>query len=298
MLCYILPFLKICIDPCLYHISKWALKHGLNPMMAEKGTSQLSVLLNPFTGIQLSMGNGKTFSVADVMALYVDPIWIQGIVCIAVLGSIVGSGLYLKRIVGEKKVVSCLCARAIPVLVKDLHPHLLSWMRRKQITVALSEDVSSPCIVGKAILFPVRLFQELSGKEKEAIIVHEGAHFQWRDGSLRMVCSFVACVFWWIPTKGALKRMEDAQEEAADAAIHPFGIMGAILASAMVKTVREAKVIKSRFAFSFVAGPSQTSQRIKRLLTASPRFQRWRVVPYGLMACAWLSIMFGTLWIF
>ena len=29
------------------------------------------------------MKNGKTFSIADVVALFVDPIWIQGIVCIA-----------------------------------------------------------------------------------------------------------------------------------------------------------------------------------------------------------------------
>jgi hypothetical protein len=61
VICRILPFFKISVDLCLCHVSKWALLHGVNPILAEKGTRQLSLLLNPFTGIQfflLSQANG------------------------------------------------------------------------------------------------------------------------------------------------------------------------------------------------------------------------------------------------
>lgn len=298
VICRILPFLKICLDLCLYHISKWALLHGVNPILAEKGTRQLSLLMNPFTGIQFSMKNGKTFSVADVIALSIDPIWIQGVVCIAVFGSIVASLLYLKRILHEKRQVSMIIARATSAPVKDLHPSLISWMRQKQITVAISDAISSPCIVGKAILFPAQLFQELSEKEIEAIIVHEVAHFRWRDCSIRIVCSLVACLFWWIPTKWWQKRIEDAQEEASDTTIHQFGISGMILAGAILKTARETKIVKSRLAFSFVGSKPLLRKRIELLLREPSRFHRWKVVQYGLLCCAWLSILFGTLWIF
>lgn len=78
VVCRVLPFIKICLDLCLYHISKWALIHGVNPTLAEKGTRQLALLLNPFTGIQFRMKDGKTFSIADVIALSIDPIWHNG----------------------------------------------------------------------------------------------------------------------------------------------------------------------------------------------------------------------------
>ena len=298
MICRILPFLKICLDLCLYHISKWALLHGVNPILAEKGTRQLSLLMNPFTGIQFSMKNGKTFSVADVIALSIDPIWIQGIVCIAGLGSVVVILLYLKRVFQDKQQVSIMVAKATPTSLKDLNVSLTAWMEKRQITVAISDAISSPCIVGKAILFPVQLFRELSEKEIEAIIAHEMAHFRWRDCSIRIACSLVACLFWWIPTKWWQKRIEDAQEEASDTTIHQFGISGTILAAAILKTASEAKIVKSRLAFSFVGSKSQLRKRIELLLREPSRFHRWKVVQYGLLCCAWLSILFGALWIF
>jgi beta-lactamase regulating signal transducer with metallopeptidase domain len=296
--CRILPFFKICLDLCLYHVSKWALLHGVNPILAEKGTRQLSLLLNPFTGIQFSMKNGKTFSVADVIALIVDPIWIQEVVCIAGFGSIVASLLYLKRIPHERRQIAMMIAQAASVPVKDLHPSLISWIKQKQITIVTSDAISSPCIVEKAILFPVQLFQELSEKEIEAIIAHEMAHFGWKDCIIRIACSLIASVFWWIPTKWWQKRLEDAQEQASDTIIHRFGISGTVLAGAILKTAREAKVIKAQLAFSFVGGKSPLKKRMELLLREPSRFSRWKIVQYGLLALAWLSILFGTLWIF
>ena len=57
-ICRLLPFCKICIDLCLYHFSNWALLHGINPTLAETGTRNLSIMFNPFTGIQFSMQDG------------------------------------------------------------------------------------------------------------------------------------------------------------------------------------------------------------------------------------------------
>lgn len=296
--CRILPFFKICLDLCLYHVSKWALLHGVNPILAEKGTRQLSLLLNPFTGIQFSMKNGKTFSIADVIALSLDPIWIQGIVCIAGFGGVVASLLYLKRILRERRQVAMMIAKAALVPVKDLHLSLISWMKQKQIAIATSDAISSPCIVGKVILFPVQLFQELSDKEIEAIIAHEMAHFGWKDCIIRIACSVIASVFWWIPTKWWQKRLEDAQEEASDTTIHRFGISGTVLAGAILKTARETKATNAQLAFSFVGGKSSLRKRMELLLREPARFRRWKIVQYGLLCCAWLSILFGTLWIF
>jgi beta-lactamase regulating signal transducer with metallopeptidase domain len=243
------------------------------------------------------MQNGKTFTIADVIALSVDPIWIQGIVCIAGFGGVVASLLYLKRILRERRVATMI-ARAASVPVKDLHPSLISWMNQKQIAIATSDAISSPCIVGKVILFPVQLFQELSDKEIEAIITHEMAHFGWKDCIIRIACSLVASVFWWIPTKWWQKRLEDAQEQASDTTIHRFGISGTVLAGAILKTARETKAINAQLTFSFVGGKSPLKKRMELLLREPTRFHRWKIVQYGLLCCAWLAILFGRLWIF
>lgn len=296
--CRILPFLKICLDLCHYHVSNWALLQGQNPILAEKGSRQLSFLLNPFIGIQFSMKNGETFSIADVIALLIDPIWVQGIVCIAIFGSVVSSLLYLKRILYQKQKISMIVAQAAPALVKELHASLVAEMRLKKIKVLISDAISSPCIIGKAILFPTRLFQDLSEKETEAIIAHEMAHFYWRDCSIRIVCSLVACLFWWIPTRNLQKRIESAQEEASDTTIYRFGISGTILANAILKTARETKRVKSQLAFSFVGTKPLLRKRIQLLFEEPAKFHQGNIVQYGLLCCFWLSILFGKLWIF
>src|SRR5690349_10881624 len=105
-ICRALPFFKICLDLCLYHFSNWALLHGGNPILADTGTRQLSVMLNPLTGIQLSMQDGKTFSIADVIALSIDPFWVRVIVFIAGMGSVIAIALRWIQVLREKQSVS------------------------------------------------------------------------------------------------------------------------------------------------------------------------------------------------
>ncbi|HLB52188.1 MAG TPA: M56 family metallopeptidase [Chlamydiales bacterium] len=245
------------------------------------------------------MKDGKTFSLADVAALSVDPIWIQGTVCIAGLGSIVVILLYLQRVFQEKQQVSRIVARAIPTSLKDLNVSLAAWMKKRQVTVASSIEISSPCIIGKTILFPERLLRDLSDKEIEAIIAHEMAHLRWRDCGIRIICSLTASLFWWIPTKWWRKRIEEMQEQASDAIIHQFGIPGTVLAEAILKTAQRVRADQSQLVFSFVGGKSLFKNRIEMVLRQPPsKFLRWKIVQYGLLFSALATVLFGTLWIF
>lgn len=298
--CRLLPFIKICLDLGLYHVSKWALIHGVNPTLAEKGTRQLALLLmNPFTGIQFRMEDGKTFTIADVIALSIDPIWIWGTVFIAGVGSVTACLLYLRRIILEKRQIATIIAGATQILIKNSNASLIAWMKKKQIMLATSNAISSPCIVGKTVLIPTQLLRDLSEEEMEAIIVHEMAHFRWKDCGVRIAYSVIAALFWWIPSKGAQKRIEEVQEQAADAAIHHFGIPGIVLAGAILKTAIQKKRAESLLAFSLVGGQSRVKKRIRLILREphSPLF-RWRVMQYALLFSALASILFGTLWIF
>jgi beta-lactamase regulating signal transducer with metallopeptidase domain len=245
------------------------------------------------------MKDGKTFSIADVIALSIDPIWIQVIVCAAGIGSIIASLLYLRRIVLEKRRTATIIAESTQILMHNSNDSLIAWMKKRQVTLATSNAISSPCLVEKTVLFPTQLFRDLSEEEAEAIIVHEMAHFRWRDCGVRIVCSLIAALFWWIPTKGVRKRIEEMQEQAADAAIHQFKIPGTVLARAILKTAVEKKRARSLLSFSLVGNQSRLKKRIGLLLREpTPSLFGWRVVQYGLLCCAMVSILFGTLWIF
>jgi len=296
-ICRVVPFFKVCLDLCLYHVSKWALLQEVNPILAERGTRQLSVMLNPFAGIQFSMRDGKTFSIADVLALSVDPVWIQIIVSVAVIGSIIAITLRLAHIFHERRYVSWILRNSRSILLPNLTPSLAAWVKKKQITLAVSADVTSPCIVGKTILFPVSLTDTFSKEEIEAVIAHEIAHCHWRDCGLRLVCSFIISIFWWIPSRWWQKRLEETQEQASDAMIYRFGISQLALAEAVLKTAQNAKEIP--FASSFIGRQLGLQRRMHRILLGPIKpATKWTAIQYALVICSLFFILFGRLWIF
>jgi len=297
--CRLLPFFKICLDLCLYHFSNWALLHGVNPILAETGTRQLSVMVNPFTGIQFSMQDGKTFSIADVLALSLDPVWIRLIVSVVVLGSIVAIALRLVRIFQEKRCVSWIVRGSSPVLLPNLKPSLTAWMKKRRIILAASTEVTSPCITGTTILFPASLIGAISQEEIEAIIAHEIAHYHWKDCMLRLVCAFIASIFWWVPSKWWQTRMEEMQEQASDTMIYRFGISQLALAGAVLKTAQKAKERRSILASPFVGRRLWLQKRMQMIICGSTKQAiKWKVIQYALMLFSLLSVLLGRLWIF
>ncbi len=298
-ICRVLPFFKICFDLYLYHFSNWALLHRVNPILAETGTRQLSVMVNPFTGIQFSMQDGKTFSIADVLALSIDPFWIRLIVSVAVLGSIIAIAMRLVRIFQEKQYVSWIVRGSSLISLPNLNPSLAAWMKKKQIVLAVSAEVTSPCIAGKTILFPASLTDALSQEEIAAVITHEMAHYHWKDCAFRLVCSFIVSIFWWIPSRWWQTRMEEMQEQASDAMIYRFGISPLALAEAVLKTAQKAKEMPSILVSPFVGRRSWLQKRMHRILCGPTQLAtKWKVIQYALAICGLLSILFGRLWIF
>lgn len=299
VICYFLPFCKICLDLFLYRVSNWALLHETNPIIAETGTRQVSIMINPFVGIQFSMLDGRTFSPADLIALSIDPFWTWAIVSIALFGAIITCALKLIRIVQDKSRIDLIVRSSTPIHGLNLKPSLVEWMKKKRVQLAKTSIVHTPCIARKTILFPAGLLNELSLEHCEAIIAHEMAHFHWRDCGLRLAYSLIATVFWWIPTGWWQKRIEEMQEQASDSMIHRFGISKFALAEAILQTAQKAEATSSSLAFSLIERRSSLKNRMKMILQ-EPMQQNpgWKAIQYGLLSISLLSILFGKLWIF
>jgi beta-lactamase regulating signal transducer with metallopeptidase domain len=303
-ICRALPFFKICVDLVLYQHANWALLHEVNPLLAEVGTRQLAIIINPsalknpFAGIQFSMQDGKTFSLADVIALSIDPFWVQVVVITAFVGASFALLRYLIMIFREKQRVAQIVQASHPIVL-PVQPPLAAWMHKKRITLATSTAIDSPCIAGKIILFPAVLIDALSQEEREAVIAHEIAHCQWKDCGLRLACAFVGALFWWTASGWWQKRVEEMQEQAADTMVDRFEISRCALAQAVLKTARQAKEMPPVLTFPFVGRQLRLQRRMQKILREPIQpMTRWGKMRYGLLFCILLSVVFAKLWIF
>jgi len=297
--CYALPFGKIVLDLFLYRFSDWALAMDINPLLAQVGTRTLSIQINPFFGIQLNMQNGCTFSLADTIALSVDPLWIQWIGVIGLVGSFIALVLFAIRTIRDYQNIRRIVQSAKPLQRAILRSSLSSLARKKNIRCLTSDAIHSPCIFGKALLFPRHLIDILSQAEFEAIIAHELTHLQWKDHVARMLCALISAAFWWLGARWWHQCMANFQESAADRAIHQFGISKYDLAEAILKTAKNRHNAPLSPAISLIEHPTYFLNRMQMVLQIEhDRHSRWRAAQYGLLVLGLSAILFGKMWIF
>ncbi|HEY5236021.1 MAG TPA: hypothetical protein VIJ14_07580, partial [Rhabdochlamydiaceae bacterium] len=113
-LCLSIPLFKVGFDFFLYNFSRWALNSQINPLLCSPGTRAITATftyptsLFPYplnSGIYFTVEGGKTFTIADVIALSIDPLWIKLIVILALAVSVGLGGLRLLQALKAKKQV-------------------------------------------------------------------------------------------------------------------------------------------------------------------------------------------------
>lgn len=304
-LCLCIPIFKVGVDFFLYNFSRWALAHQIDPFLCEPGTRAITAMFShpastasfvPVnTGIHFILGDGKTFTVADLITLSFDPIWIKMTVVIV---SSVSLGLCVLRLfnwIKSHRVLQKFLEGCLPCNRK-VRPSLQAALKKSKTRIFISSDFEIPCAISQAscIVFPSKLV--LSPEEFEAIVVHELDHLRWRDSYLRMALELLCAVFWWIPTKRWRSSLAQAQELACDAKITKFNISPIHLAEAIAKTAYAART-RPLPAINFVE-PGRTLSRIDALLKPRKRALAWRIAQTMLMGSLLIPIFFGQFWIF
>src|SRR5580692_7356525 len=109
-----LPLFKVGFDLFLYNFSRWALNSQINPLLCTPGTRAITATFAyptspipfPFnSSIYFSVEGGKTFTIADVIALSIHPLWIKLIVTLALLVSLGLGGLRLLQVLKARQQV-------------------------------------------------------------------------------------------------------------------------------------------------------------------------------------------------
>ncbi len=300
-----LPLFKVGFDFFLYDFSSWALNSQINPLLCMPGTRTFSVgstyptslVPYPFSsGICFTVEGGKTFTVADMIALSIDPLWIKLIVILAFAVSVGLGGLRLLQALRAKKTIRKMLENSISCM-RILSAPLKAALTKAQVQILISTEVDVPCAVRRSIIFPASLLKNLSQVEFEAICVHELDHLRWKDSALRTAQRILATIFWWIPTKRWQSRLELSQELACDAKITKFNLLPIDLASAIAKAARTAKA--PCLPVMYFVEKGRLLGRIKALVhPAKKRAWGVRLVQCFFVFSLLTVIFFGQFWIF
>lgn len=302
------PLLKLVLDPFLYDFDHWALLHQMNPFLSEPGSRSFNVMagIPPFLcslapiqfGMQLALYQNHTFSLADCLVLSLTPFWVRMTVGLFALISFISCGIRLIQWRRSSRLLSEMVRNSQPcprLLQNDL---LQKTIQRCRVRIRSSSQAQIPCAIGrKTILFPDGLLQQLTQEEFEAVLAHELSHLLWCDSFFRTTGHLLCSLFWWIPIKLWMQKIEKSQEEACDRAVDRYGIPRLALASALLITAKEAKKAKPASAACLLE-PHATFDRVRLLMQERKRDRFWRVPFKFLAAVLVLSLLTGKFWMF
>lgn len=113
---------------------------------------------------------------------------------------------------------------------------LSNALQKERVKILVSDEVQSPLAAYlRTILIPKKIAEMLSQNEFEAVISHELEHLRWKDPLFKLLGHIGATLYWWVPTRWWLKRVDQDQEMAADVSIRRYHLDDTALASALVK---------------------------------------------------------------
>ena len=182
-----------------------------------------------------------------------------------------------------------------PCIKPIYNSNLLHKLKYENVIIRTSDEIHIPFAAGfHYIYLPQELLTDLTQEEFESVIVHELEHLRWKDPILKMACDLLCALFWWLPSKWWLKRLELEQEDACDAEVYKYGIDISALATAIVKVIKKAKNTNYRFAAisPFDSPKNSHHRRIENILSINNKNDFcWRYI-LGICACLLATFIF------
>lgn len=124
-------------------------------------------------------------------------------------------------------------------------------LKKHHVKIYVSEEIQIPLASYKnEIIVPKITLEILTQNEFEAVIAHELEHIRYLDPLVRLFYQLISTLFWWVPTRSWRNQIEQDQEMACDRKVLTLGLDEKSIASALLKTSRQAKTHQSLCYFS------------------------------------------------
>lgn len=265
----LLPILKLPFDLILFIlVGKESIKN-INPLSCEK-------------------------SLQTYLLHYFSQSWLE-----VALFTVIGLSLWLTfrkvyHFYQETKHLQMICGSSSHLLSESLQNTLL----QKQATIVITDQVDVPCAFARGyILFPKSMLSKLSSAEFEAVVAHEIEHLRHFDPFIKMGALLISRLFWWVPMKWWLKRVEREQEFACDWGTGRYRIEKLALATALYNVLGALKARPRETVRYFSNQLCIPLVRVQRLLHVSSHcpHSRWQALFISAVALA--STLLFTFWI-
>lgn len=274
--CRLLPLLKVPFDLLFFEFYGESVLINFNPFSCDVYFQQFLKDNWPKV-LDTSITTGTTLIIPEYLAQLLPAVWLNAfliVVGIASCMAVVRKGYLFFQC---KNYFQSVLQSAEPCNRIIYNAALNHRIKQLDVRILTSPEVKMPCAAYlRYILLPDTFADELGQDEFEAVLVHEIEHLRWKDPVLKLCCGFVAAFFWWLPTGRWLQRLEIEQEEACDAEIHRYGIDVQALATALVKTVKNAKYLDCQFSALCPLDSPKTEhfKRLNALLNSEHVFQK------------------------
>lgn len=293
-----LPIIKLPFDLVYFVFFDESFLINLNPFSCEVYVGELlAKVFSPTFGIELS-----TF-VQLMIPAYIIQFLPESIVASAVWAILFVASFLLalrfSQFLNYKKFINQLLIKSLQhenLITNDLLKRRLNGLNA---VIVISDALHVPFACGsRYIFFPEHFLKELSQEEFEAVVAHELEHLYWKDPFFKLMNTCVRALFWWIPMKWWMRRLECEQEQASDAAVHRYHINPCTLADALLKVI--SRVRYRRFEMASIcpldSGNGQHQMRFEMLLNSS-EFKNGLFSLKNILSAILCGILFSLFWI-
>lgn len=226
----LLPMLSLAVDFCF---SKLSTGNLLNPLHCESCIQKLFLHFAP--ELKLYLAKHQIAWSRHLASQLPDWPFTVFLVSFGVISAII----FFRKIVqilSFNRLLNTLIKQGEACQRKLENQSLFQALKKQRVKILESDAVLIPMAAYlRTILIPKKVAKLLSQEEFEAVISHELEHLRWKDPILKLFCQIGSTLFWWVPMRWWLKRIDQDQEMSADASVRLHGIEDAALASGLVK---------------------------------------------------------------
>lgn len=294
-ICRSIPILKLPFDLLVFTFCDENLFVNFNPFSCELYLQDFILSILPGT-ISAEIAPNQQLIIPMYLANQIHPMIFYSILAGIIAGALGLLLLRLKQALSFSKFFRSVLQYSEECDRKIENPRLKHIVETLKIKILVSTLVEVPAAANlHYILFPKDLIEEISQEEFEAILAHELEHLRWKDPVLKLANSIICALFWWIPTRWWLKRLESDQEQASDTGVHRYKIPRLALASGLLKVVSRTRRMKYELSAlcPLDSAKGTHAERIKNLVSPKREhtyFVAWLAVCLTVLAslCFWI----------
>jgi len=221
---------------------------------------------------------------------YVPTVWLA-----AIFYAVVALSLWLTL---RKVVQVYFSLKELYRLAKNGTPVSRKIKTATRASIIQTAELMVPCaFASRYILIPKWLHDTLGDDEYEAVLAHELEHLRQNDPLIKVSALLISTLFWWVPTKWWLNRLEAEQEQACDMSVRQYGVENLTLVNAIYKVLANAKQYQHEACLHF-STPRQTPLcRVKMLLSQTAPSSENRLFLFLATSGCVASTLFFSIWI-